>query len=185
MQCLKDCFEKLKEKSKSSEEFDYETLRDEDHLNYFCVDKPYGLESLELLIQIRFCIESSKNSMEKIYFKILEDYITILDYLCHANSRQVLSQYLTKIEKLKSLENNSNLKYLIKMTSTAVKLGLKSMKTKESIEMNFAKIQKFQIELKNFLTNIEPNQFNFINKYSNILEKLPYLALTRRGINIK
>ena len=62
-----------------------------------CSDRPYSILSFEILVQIRKLKESTRDPTEKAYLKLLEGFVKILDYLCHANSRSLLIKYIDDI----------------------------------------------------------------------------------------
>jgi hypothetical protein len=151
-----------------------------DNVYYNCIDKPYGLMSNELLIDIRMHIEGTKNFKEKLYLSLLEDYVTLLDYLCHDKSRLVLINYIRKLNKYKLTEHEPEFQYIIKLLMKALKLGLKEINVVNRFDLK---------ELKNFkryLIRIEQKHrnFKFVLKCCEIIRKLPILAFTRRGLKI-
>lgn len=153
------------------------------HINYTCVDKPYGVLSFEILIQIRFQIESTKKQKEKIYLKLLEDYITVLDYLCHKSSKMLFYNYLRKLKEIMKTEYDSKYLRIIKFTKKSFLLGLKDFDTQlYSIDKIRKKILDLHEILDLFVQKYSDNVF-FVN-YANLLKKLPHLSFMRRGIKL-
>jgi hypothetical protein len=155
-----------------------------EHVYYHCVDRPYGLISFEILYEIRVNIESSSSAKEKSYLRLLEDYIIVLDYLCHQNSRVVLINYINKLNEVKRTEVDEDYKYLIKLLMNALKLGLQNIDNKsDKIEVLQEKISEFQKNLFKFSKHFIKS--NFVIKCCRIIYRLPVLAIIRRGFKIK
>ncbi|RNA35596.1 hypothetical protein BpHYR1_024040 [Brachionus plicatilis] len=153
------------------------------HINYTCVDKPYGVLSFEILIQIRFQIESTKKQKEKFYLKLLEDYITVLDYLCHKSSKMLFYNYLRKLKEISDSEYDSKFVRIIKYTKKSFLLGLKELDNQLiSLDKIKKKIHDLHEIMDAFVEKYADNVF--ILNYVNLLKKLPQLSLMRRGIKI-
>ncbi len=173
----------LNESFKTGQKPDMNEKYFDEHIYFHCADKPYGLISFEILFEIRINIESSVLAKEKSYFRLLEDYIIVLDYLCHENSRVILINYIRKLNEVKRSELDLDFKYLIKLVMNALKLGLQNVDNKsESIEMLEEKISRFQKNLFRLSKNFKKS--NFVIKCCKIIYKLPVLALLRRGFRV-
>lgn len=153
------------------------------HINFTCVDKPYGVLSFEILIQIRFQIESTKKQKEKFYLKLLEDYITVLDYLCHKSSKMLFYNYLRKLKEIMNAENDSKYLRIIKFTKKSFLLGLKDVNSQLG---SLDKIRKKVLDLHEImdLFAVKYSDNVFILNYANLLKKLPQLSFMRRGIKL-
>ena len=170
----KCCIFKLKEK--------YEMRNFQDaYLN--CVDKPYGIMSFEILIQIRMLIEATRNPTEKAYYRLLEDFINVLDYLCHGNNQALLISYINDLKEKRHEETRRKLKFMLKLTLTSLKLALKSVDQYSTIGALRKQIVHLEKSILDFC--LKNNRNKFVENYCKILYKLPKLALTRRGLALK
>jgi len=160
--------------------------RDKNSLSSFqniyqnCCDRPYGILSFELLVQIRMFLESTRNPIQKEYLRLLENFIKILDYLCHANSRSLLIKYINHINEMKSSEIMGKYKSLLSLTLSALKLSLKRINKNFTSETLLRRILSLEKVIINF--GLIHDQDKFIEIFCNILNKLPKLALIRRGV---
>ena len=91
------------------------------HMYYRCVDSPYGLISFELLIEIRNKIESIRNPVFKRYYRYLEEFMTILDNLCHENSKRLYMSYVRSLSNSMGLETDLKFKQMLNLTISRVK----------------------------------------------------------------
>jgi hypothetical protein len=152
-----------------------------DHVYFHCVDKPYSFISFELLLTIRACIESTACPKQKAYLRLLEDFITVLDYLCHERSRRVLVNYVNKLNEFKKNERDAQFRFLVNLVMNALKLGLQSVHARVgSVEMLEQKIARFQSDL--ICASRTFKASTFVTNYCKIVDKLPVLALIRRGL---
>lgn len=150
---------------------------------YACYDKPYGVMSFELSVQMRLLIESTKDLKERDYLKLLEDFVKLLDYLCHKNSDKFLAKYVSTLQRIKENEEQAQLAHLIKITLNVFKFAFK----KYDDPLNEQEIG-FDLEfLRDGIVKFGTTNASsmFIRNYLLILVKLPRLAFVRRGIKLK
>jgi len=155
-------------------------LKDFEKLYQNCSDKPYGILSFEILVQIRMLIETTRDFSEKAYLRLLENFIKILDYLCHANSHSLLIRYIKNLNEMKNVEQRWKFKSLLNLTLNALKLSLKRINQYFTSRMLKRRVLSLEKVIINF--GLINEQDRFIGIYCNVLKKLPKLALIRRGL---
>ena len=146
-----------------------------------CVDKPYGIMSFEVLVQLRMLIESTRNPAEKAYYRLLEDFIKVLDYLCHVNGRMLLINYVNDLNEKRHNEKSLKYKTMLKLTLNSLKVSLKSVDKNSRTESLKENVIKLENTINNFAVKYQQNKF--IENYCKILFKLPKLGLVRRGLD--
>jgi hypothetical protein len=156
------------------------SLKEFEKIYQNCSDRPYGILSFEILLQIRMFIESTREPSEKAYFRLLENFIKILDYLCHENSQSLLVRYIKNINDMKNLEKRWEFKSLLNLTLNALKLSLKRINQNFTSRTLKRRVLCLEKVILNFGSINEKN--HVIEIYCRILNKLPKLALIRRGL---
>ena len=145
-----------------------------------CSDKPYGILSFETLVQIRMFNESTRDPTEKAYLRLLEGFIKILDYLCHMNSRALLKKYISNLNEMMQDETRSKFKSLLNFIASSLKLSLQTINQYLTIRMLKRKVVLLEKRVTKF--GLLNEEHTFIYNYCKILNKLPRLALIRRGL---
>jgi hypothetical protein len=152
-----------------------------------CSDNPYCVHAQEILIELTKLTESTKNKQEKQFYALLNGFITVLDYLCHKDSRFLRVNYVKQLDEMrKSTDAKNEFADLIDITTRAFELSLKNVRlgSTSSILVKSLKqeVKNYQDYMNKFMdTKKHLKNFYFINNYCKILSKLPKLALIRRG----
>ncbi|CAF0770875.1 unnamed protein product [Brachionus calyciflorus] len=151
------------------------------HIHFTCFDKPFGVYSGELLIQIRSKIESTKKTREKVYLKLLIDFITVLDYLCHKSSKRLYYDYLDKIKQVINSEDNADYKKLLLLNKKVFLIGLVTIDNRRyTVEKLLNKVDDSYQVMDKLSQKYTDNKF--IQSYLVYLKKVSQLCLMRRGI---